>query len=513
MVSCGGEKNNPDTPPEPQEGNYKTISITPDRTTNFRNPLNGWVLYAGMGGDMENFWDMYSNFPSSVGKVDVSKYANTLLLRGVWSDLNPAEGVYIWQKDLDTPKARSFRALVEGAKARGMKIAFGFGIDSRDKHLFASPQYVRDKGAKVFESMTGSMKVWSPYPDDPIFQQCYEQFIKDFAAEFNNHEVVDFIGGVGLGKWGEYHDCIYSTGDDSPRMAVFDWATKLYMKYFTEVPVALNYHRWLGTGVSWDGKNYDPLSAGMVQKAIDMGFVLGSGAFGMHTYYSTWEKNITSTYRYKAPIVAEGGWVKSSHGDAIKGDGYNNYAEVRAGEFEDSRQAHANTMDFRYDANALTGGGETWSWFNEAYELVERYIQEGVYRLYPEKVTVPQEVEKGKTYSVKHVWRNLGLAYCPTNVKPWKDLYKVAFALLDPETMEPVSIVYDEKAQPCDWIQGKSFEYDFVTDMSWARKGKYIWAVGIVDTKRNNKIGINVTVKSQFLTPGGWVKLSNVIVR
>lgn len=487
----------------------KTVSVTPERSMNLRNPLNGWMLYCGLGdGLSDRFWEEYDHMMSSEGEVKVADYANILLIRSVWSQLNPEEGVYVWQETCNTKPAQRFRYLVEGARERGMKIAFGFSVDSRDKHENSTPDYVRKTpGIKGFNSTTGSAEVWSPYPDCPVFQACYERFIKDLAAEMNNHEVVDIIEGVGLGKWGEYHSCRYSTGDMTPREAVFDWVCDLFMKYFTEVPVHMNYHRWIGTTTEWDGSRFDPDSERLLNKAVMKGFVLGSGAFGMHTYYSTWEKNFVASHRYKVPVTCEGGWVKSSHGNSIKNDGYEDYAQVRQGEFDDARHACANTMDLRYNSNITVG--EAYSWFNDAFDLVKQFISEGAYRLYPDRLTLPETAQVGSEVTIEHRWVNLGYAYCPTNIRAWKDIYKVAFALLDPQTDEPVAMYIDENAHPHEWIKGKPVKNTFKTEINDVQPGEYVWAVGIIDVKCNNKIGIHISAKRNVAS-NGWLKLSNV---
>ena len=56
-------------------------------------PLNGFVLYSGLGNDMTNFWERYEAFQSANGIVNVCDYANTLLIRGNWAQLNPEEGL------------------------------------------------------------------------------------------------------------------------------------------------------------------------------------------------------------------------------------------------------------------------------------------------------------------------------------------------------------------------------------------------------------------------------------
>ena len=129
---------------------------------------------AGIGDGLSStFWQDYDNFPSSEGTVKVSDYANTLYLRGAWADFNPEEGKYAWNSDCDTPSAKRLKMLIEGAKQRNMKLAFTFVVDSRDKHYNFTPNFVKEAGAKGYETQTGSVKVWSPYPDDPIFQNIH----------------------------------------------------------------------------------------------------------------------------------------------------------------------------------------------------------------------------------------------------------------------------------------------------------------------------------------------------
>lgn len=43
-----------------------------------------------------------------------------------------------------------------------MKLAFTFVVDSRDKHYNFTPNFVKEAGAKGYETQTGSVKVWSP---------------------------------------------------------------------------------------------------------------------------------------------------------------------------------------------------------------------------------------------------------------------------------------------------------------------------------------------------------------
>ena len=514
LISCG-EKTVPENVDTGLTG--KSVTVSPDRTSLLRNPFSGWMIYSGMGSNIDQggsteeqrFWQRYDNFPSSEGVVNVPRdYAPILLMRVIWSQANPAPGVYVWQEDCNTPEAKRFKMLVNGAKERNMRLAFNFTADSQDKHDPACPEYLRERGCKYFETRTGSATVWTPYPDDPVFQQCYAEFIHDFAQEFNDPDRIAFIGGFGVGKWGEYHACRYSTGDDSPREQVFDFLVDTFVKEFTKIPITINAHRWIGTGVQWRD-DFDPDSERLIQGAIAKGFSLQSAAFGMHRYFSTWEKAMLYKNRYSVPIASEGGWVKASHPEALATDGYKDWGDVRRGEFLDAQESCVNTLDLRYNENIEAS--EAYVWFNEAYEYVEKFIQEGCYRIYPDKLTLPETIRNGEDFKISHRWINLGWSYCPTNIKQWEGRYHTTFALLDKRTYKTVAFVYDDNARPSDWIKGKPSNYTLTARFEDVPPGDYFWAVGITDSWNDNKPGIYIAAK-QNVTSSGWLKLFSVKV-
>ena len=495
----------------------KIVNIKPERSKFLRNPLQGWNIYTGIGsGMMDNFWDIYDNFDSSEGKVKVSDYGTTLYIRGAWSDFNPEEGVYIWQDGVNTEPAKRFRMLVNGAKERNLKLAFTFVVDSRDKHYNFTPDYVREAGCKGYVTTTGSVQVWSPYPDDPIFQEKYAKFLQDFAAKYNDPDITNYVSGFGLGKWGETHTLKYWAVDNKEKTEketkyeVFEWITDLMAKTFTKVPIFINYHRCLLSSSSFDGANLDD-TADLIDRAVKKGFSLRHDAFGMKQYYKDWERGIATTYRYQCPFIMEGGWVKSSHGSSIKGDGYADYAEVRKGEFDEGKGANVNMMDFRFSSSPQTG--ETHSWFNSAFKLVKEFIADGGYRLYPDKVSLPENASSNGKVVLTHRWSNLGWGYCPTNLPQWNQKYKVAFALLDKTTEKSVKVFVDPNPEISDWVQGTPHTYKTELTLSDVTPGQYEWAVGIVDTTKDDAIGIIISARDEYQTEDGWVKLSDVTIK
>ena len=507
-ASCSDDKDSENNSWE-VSGN-QIVNIKPERYNLQRNPMQGWVIYAGIGdGLMDNFWELYDNFESSDGKVKVSDYGTTLYIRGAWSDFNPEENVYVWQDQCNTKPAQRFKMLLKGAKERNLKVAFTFVTDSRDKHYNFTPAFVKEAGAAGFMATTGSVQVWSPYPDDPVFQRYYEKFLRDFGAQYDDPEITQFVSGFGLGKWGETHTLKYSTGDASPREAVFEWITDLMVDIFKRVPIMINYHRCL-LNINETADSGLDKSEELIDRAVKKGFCLRHDAFGMKSYYKDWERGIATKYRYQTAFVMEGGWVESSHGGSIKGDGYNNFAEVRLGEYNEAKGANVNMMDLRFSSNVNTG--ETHSWFNTAFHLVKEFISEGGYRLYPDQISAPSQVSAGGSATFVHRWSNLGWGYCPTNIPQWNQKYKVCFALLN-SNGDAVYRFVDETPKINEWVKGSPKTYRTTISLNGVSAGQYTWGVGLVDTQKNNEIGIEISARAEYMTPSGWLKIADVTVR
>lgn len=471
-----------------------------------RNPMNGWVMYASA--DYEpSYWDKEIYVASQGKNVKVADYASACYIRTKWSVLNPADGVYAW----NDPNSKISK-LVEGARQRGLPIAFRVVVDGRDQGA-NTPQFVYDAGAKYAVENSKYPDRKTPMPQDPIFQQYYEKFIEAFAAKFNDPDLTSFIDGYGLGKWGEGHSVAYDTEDvnkvdantERIKEEVLDWITKLYAKYFTKVPLVINYHRVLGHPTSSGTPNEN--SAKLVALAISNGFCIRSDAFGMNDSgwgYTTWEKSIAASWRYKVPIVMEGGYIVSSHSYWNDPAGYRkgHPEDVRKGEFDSSAEARVNMMDFRV-------GDETESWFKDSFTLVQRFVTEGGYRIYPDRLAMPDQAQAGEKVKVYHRWRNMGWGYLPNNLPQWKYKYKVAFALLDAQD-EVKKLIIDPACEPSKWVEGNPFSYTTEVTMD-VPAGEYTWAVAIVDTTKDNQPGIKLAV-NETLTDAGWMKMLKVSV-
>ncbi len=80
----------------------------------------------------------------------------------------------------------------------------------------------------------------------------------------------------------------------------------------------------------------------MLEEAIKKGYSLRHDAFGMTTYYGSWERRFAKKYRNICPIIMEGGWIVKSHSYWQDPRGYrkDSHSEdvKRRGEFDDSKR-------------------------------------------------------------------------------------------------------------------------------------------------------------------------------
>lgn len=478
----------------------KTVvtNIQPDTVRVLRNPLNGWVMYMGRQWD-ENFWTErgYDNISVGDSTVRVSDYANTCYIRTSWSSLEPQEGVYVWN-DPNHRITRLFKSVLD----RKMKLAFRIVVDSRDQGQ-NTPIYVKEAGAKGFQD-PNNPQIWSPYPDDPVFQEKYAKFIQALATEFNDPDKVDFIDAYGLGKWGEAHGVRY--GDYGKKEEVFQWITGVYTRTFSKIPLVINYHRLVGDTVSWAPAH--PRSQALLEDAIAKGYSLRHDAFGMTGYYEQWEKDFARKWNYRRPIIMEGGWITGAHHRYWR-DPSNRYREghpedVRLGEYLDAKEGHVNMMDLRVN-------DETRSWFATSFHLVKRFVHEGGYRLYPSSVILPDKASRRQSsLTLSSVWENLGWGYCPTNIPQWNQKYKLAYALIRNGEVQRVFV--DHASDLSTWLHGSPTTCTLNANLDNLEKGTYQWAVALVDVTRDNQPALEIAVDTALLS-NGWVLVSELKVK
>jgi len=481
------------------------VVITPtyNSTAILRNPLNGWVMY-GRRDATDTYWDSEFFVPQLGTNVKAIDYASACYIRTSWRSLNPSPGVYTW-RDLNSQMGK----LINGVKTRGLPIAFRIVVDGRDQGE-NTPAYVFNAGAAYWLSNPAVPSQKTPFPQDPIFRQHYTTFIEELAKDFNDPVVTSFMDAYGLGKWGEAHNVVYAdpgtltaAQTEAAKEETLDWFIALYNRTFTKIPLIMNYHRLIGHPTSWGAVNAN--SDMLLTKAINQGYSLRHDAFAMTDYYQTWERNFATTWKHKRPIIMEGGWITTgTHRYWIDSSGQyreGHPEDVRQGEFDRSAEAAVNMMDFRV--------GEVTSWFQNSFNLVQRFNAEGGYRLYPDEVSLPNTITTGETANLSHRWKNMGWGYCPNNIPQWNYKYRVAFAILDAAGAVK-KLFIDNVSDPSKWIKNNPVAYNLTTTAVDLTPGAYTWAVAIIDKTNANKPGIQLAVTGNFTN--GWLKLGSLQV-
>lgn len=185
-----------------------------------KNPAMGWVLYLDAFNQMinddmpdinkgvfhpEEFWQAFD-------ESGATEKASIFYVRAPWSFFEPEEGEYAWNDENS-----NYYKLIDHALNNDLKLAFRVYVDSQDSYTQATPEYVKNAGAK------GVIKDhWTPYVNDKVFLEKFTKFIEAFGAEYDDPDKVDFIDGMGLGNWGEGHQIPH----DSTQTGTIYTATK-----------------------------------------------------------------------------------------------------------------------------------------------------------------------------------------------------------------------------------------------------------------------------------------------
>lgn len=456
-----------------------TVSYTPDTETVYHNPCTGWAIYTD--GYIPSSASAYYSKMKACGALD---YASILYIRLPWALLEPEEGQYAWLYNDE------FKQLISGAKERNLKLAFRVYTENKDYSIRITPQYVKDAGAEGFTVNTG---LWTPYADDPVFLEKLDKFIEALGSEFNDPEVTDFVDGFGLGTWGEGFDV--ACKDPSNKDYVLYTVARSYARHFSKVICAINAHSAIG-------------NSQLTELATSDGYVFRHDAIGSKVWFETSQSTLMLKFWPEHFTIAESmWWLSQGPGTSLyTNEGFKDWREVLDFTFSEAERIHANVLDLRNcdEARLL--------WMKLAPDLVEDFNARGGYRLAPFTVKYTDVINRGEETVVTHIWQNLGWGVLPNGNPHWNYKYKVAFALLSKDTLKPVEINIDEDVEPSEWLNSKKMPYHSYLTFN-SETGEYLLAVGIVDTSRQNSIGIRLSVEGQNQAYGGWLPVGDVTLK
>ncbi len=416
---------------------------------------------------------------------------NTLLffyVRWRWSDMEPEEGKYAWLYD------ENYKKTDTGCLRPWIETLFPYLHNGQDNLRAGTPDYVRRAGAKGYTVKGLKGDLWTPYPDDPIFQEKLEKFVEAFAKEYDNPDIVDFVDGYSLGWWGECHHVILQ--DQNKFEQVFDWFTTLYSTHFKNVLLTLPFGSPIGFDtekrIAIDGKGYGMRRDG-----------LGS------MWFSDEERRIVADMYGKTLLVGESCYWGCSTDDCTPFTSdtryrMNTWRDVYKQTFQHAIEGHFNTLDLRELP-------ETKGWTERANDLVEKFIIQGGYRIYPCSVSLPVRAKAKSTVLISHEWKNTGNGYLPNNIPNWNYKYKPAFALCDLQG-NLVQTWVDDNAEPSDWLHNTVHSYTYPVTFTDIPKGTYQWAVAIIDQTKDQQPGIKLAIKDKQ-EKKGWFLLNEIVIQ
>lgn len=462
----------------------ETLVIQPEfkKQGLLRNPGMGWELYDDASGEVADA-DAYWRAQDKIAR----EHASIFYLRWRWSDVEKRQGVYEW----NNPRS-NFSRLVDGARDRGLRLAFRFYVNPTDNLRQSTPEWVRkacgDKNGRWIQGK------WSPHLDDPTFQKKFANFIAAFGKRFNAPAEVDWIDVSSVGAWGEAHGLVL--GNPVNKRAVYEWLLETYADAFDKVLLGMQF----GTEF---GMDTDILLA--LEKHD---CVLRRDGFG-----SQWVRGQIEPMQARFPrnpIFAEKCYWNDNEtwrNDAQFKDRMHSWADVHRITLEQALECHANTLDLRTVWDAA-------EWMKTP-DLVARFERDGGYRIALNEISAPETIVRGQAWPVQHVWQNHGVGVLPNHNVRWNHKYRVAFGLFNTATQHHVATWIDRKTDPGDWIQCETYRQTFTVPANKTAKldpGTYSLIAAIVNTTRDGAPHLKLAIENKT-TPQGASILGRIEVR
>lgn len=445
-----------------------------DGESTIRNPGMGWMIYAEEFGsplaDAEEFW----------ATVDPHvEEASVLYLRVPWSRLEPSEGRYAWDED------ENYQRLVDGARERGLRLAFRVFVDSQHSHRQATPQFVFDAGAVSYPALSNP-ELHNPTIDDVIFREKFETFLAAFGAEYDDPARVDFVDMNTVGWWGEMHSIPGLT--EQTWTDTVQWLGTAYRNSFHSVLLALNI-------------NPDNFGYQAVDEQFEAGAIMRRDSFGSTMWFSQQDKDDIAARWSGSLLIAENCYQSFTTRETACDESFKPIRAMLERVVADALDLRANYLDLRHPEDVVT-------WARDNPDLVEDFAVNGGYRIGPIEATLPAEVgTDGAELSV--AWQNTGVGRMPNDNPQWDHKYKVAYALFDPDSAEPVRTV-TSVADPGGWYSGQRYLDTVELTSQGIPDGRYQLAAAIVDSTRGGAPAVELGVNAQ--QRDGWVILGEVSI-
>ena len=205
----------------------KTLVCFNDNHAALINPGMGWQFHYY---DDSIFY--YGCRLTAEDTIDQFPGLSVLYMRLAWSFLEPEEGQFNWNI-VDGPAQRFIDA--------GRKIAFRFTCCESGPTFFATPQWVKDAGAKgnwFTRAERPGSQYWEPDYNDPVFLKYLDRFLAAAAHRYDGNPNVAFIDIGSYGIWGEGHT--FQSTKLPATVEIFQNHLLLHQRNFKKTILAIN---------------------------------------------------------------------------------------------------------------------------------------------------------------------------------------------------------------------------------------------------------------------------------
>lgn len=353
------------------------------------NPGMGWVHF-----HYSNRLWAYGGLQPPGDTLDWFPGCSTIYFRIPWCYLESQEGKFRW--DLIESYAQPWIA-------RGKKIAFRI-IASEDRFVFATPEWVKDAGAKGIYYQSGQKyspeaKLWDPVFDDPVFLEKLGDFLREMAKRYNGNPDVAFIDIGSFGLWGEGHTGYSSKLNQEQTDSAVKLHIDLHKKYFPNTLLAISDDV---AGPTRPGAHFP-----ITDYAFSQGVTLRDdsilvGKAPRHWFHAEMARQFWPTL----PVILEHG-----HYDWLV--------------FQKSWDPELLVQSVEeYRASYMSIHGWPEAYLRENRDAIDRINLRLGYRLELREVRMPKSVKLDEVFTIETTWANVGVApcYCGGNI---------AFALKD----------------------------------------------------------------------------------
>ncbi len=355
-----------------EEGRETFIPV--DNRKALVNPDMGWTMH------------YYSNILSNYGsKLDPSDTLDdfpglsTVYLRVPWAFLEPEEGKYNWEL-LDTPAQRWIE--------KGKRVAFR--VSAEESWMkYATPQWVKNAGAKGFDLEWGEQGLWEPKFDDRIFLEKVENFVAAMAHRYDGSPYVDFVDVGHMGMWGEGHT-VFTAAQTKVNDYPFEVKKKhidIYLKHFKNTLLCISDDF---AGHDKAGKNF-PIS----DYAFSRGVTIRDDSIMVQKPPRHWyHAEMAQQFWPKLPVILE----HEHYGSSVERGAWDQERFLQSVE-----EYHASYMSIHWWPRIL---------LNENRDVIDKINLRMGYRLQLKEVSWPDKINVGETFRIKYKWSNAGVAPC-----------------------------------------------------------------------------------------------------